>query len=108
MNLVALLAAVSPILIIFLLLILKRTAADTAGSIGWLVALAVACLYFQTALRRWRCAASLVGRRRLAAHRADGGDLDLPDHPDAGDRRARPRRGADQDRVARATRSCRS
>jgi len=48
MNLLPLALAISPILIVFFLLLVKRTAADTAGWIGWLCAVAVACLYFQT------------------------------------------------------------
>jgi len=50
MNLLTMLLALSPIIVIFLLLVLRRTAADVAGAIGWLVALVVAWLYFQTPL----------------------------------------------------------
>ena len=50
MNLLAVLLALSPVIVIFLLLILRRTAADVAGLIGWAVAVAVAWLYFQTPL----------------------------------------------------------
>ena len=48
MTVVSLLLAVSPVLIVFLLLLVRRTAADTAGWIGWIISLAVACVYFQT------------------------------------------------------------
>lgn len=48
MNVLSLVLAVSPVLIVFFLLLVRRTAADTAGWIGWFAALAVACLYFQT------------------------------------------------------------
>lgn len=41
--------AASPVVVIFLLLVLRRTAADVAGLIGWLATLAVAALYFRTA-----------------------------------------------------------
>jgi lactate permease len=46
---VSVLLAVSPVLVIFLLLLLRRTAADIAGLIGWVVTIAVATLYFGTA-----------------------------------------------------------
>ncbi|MBN2550287.1 MAG: L-lactate permease, partial [Anaerolineales bacterium] len=49
-NPLAVLLALSPILIVLALLILRRTAADLAGLVGWLVALLVAWLYFQTPL----------------------------------------------------------
>lgn len=42
--------ALSPVLVILLLLTVRRTAADVAGGIGWGVALAAACLYFGTPL----------------------------------------------------------
>ena len=50
MNLLAVLLALSPIILILLLLTLRRTAADVAGIIGWIASLAVACLYFATPL----------------------------------------------------------
>jgi lactate permease len=50
MNLLAVLLALSPVIVIFLLLTLRRTAADVAGVVGWVVAIAVAWLYFQTPL----------------------------------------------------------
>jgi lactate permease len=50
MDLVAVLLALTPVIVIFGLLTLRRSAADVAGAIGWLVALAVAWLYFQTPL----------------------------------------------------------
>ncbi len=42
--------ALLPVLAIFILLVWRRTAADIAGGIGWIVALLVAWLYFQTPL----------------------------------------------------------
>lgn len=50
MNLLAVLLALSPVIVILLLLTLRRTAADVAGLIGWVFTLLVACLYFQTPL----------------------------------------------------------
>jgi lactate permease len=50
MNLLAVLLALSPVIVIFLLLTLRRTAADTAGMIGWVFTLVVAWLYFRTPL----------------------------------------------------------
>jgi len=46
----AVLLALLPVIVIFLLLALRRSAADVAGCVGWIVALAVAWLYFQTPL----------------------------------------------------------
>ncbi len=43
------LLAVSPVLAIFLLLVLRRTPADIAGLIGWGITLLVAILHFRTA-----------------------------------------------------------
>jgi lactate permease len=45
----SLLLALLPVIAIVLLLTLRKSAADTAGMIGWLVAAAVAWLYFGTA-----------------------------------------------------------
>jgi lactate permease len=50
MNLVSVLLALFPILVIFLLLVVRRTAADVAGLIGWAVVVLVAWLYFRTPL----------------------------------------------------------
>ncbi|HNS51714.1 MAG TPA: L-lactate permease [Anaerolineae bacterium] len=50
MNLLAVLLALSPVLLILLLLTLRRMAADVAGLIGWVFTLLVACLYFHTPL----------------------------------------------------------
>ncbi|MGD8793551.1 MAG: L-lactate permease [Anaerolineae bacterium] len=50
MNVLAVLLALSPVIVVFLLLTLRRTAADTAGLIGWVWTVAVAWLYFQTPL----------------------------------------------------------
>ncbi|MDM7916875.1 MAG: L-lactate permease, partial [Candidatus Eisenbacteria bacterium] len=49
MNPLSVLLAISPIAVIFALLLIRRTAADIAGVIGWGVTVAVAALYFQTA-----------------------------------------------------------
>ncbi|OIO02918.1 MAG: lactate permease [Desulfovibrionaceae bacterium CG1_02_65_16] len=48
MDMVSVLLAFFPVIAIFLLLLVYRVAADTAGYIGWLVAAGVACLYFGT------------------------------------------------------------
>jgi lactate permease len=50
MNLLAMLLALSPVIVIFLLLVLRHTAADVAGMIGWVFTVAVAWIYFQTPL----------------------------------------------------------
>jgi lactate permease len=50
MNWVAVLLALAPVIVIFLLLVLRRTPADVAGAVGWIVALAVAWRYFGTPL----------------------------------------------------------
>jgi lactate permease len=50
MNLLSVLLALFPVLVILALLVWRRMAADTVGVIGWLVALLVAWLYFQTPL----------------------------------------------------------
>ena len=51
MNLLSVFLALFPVLVVLVLLLWKRMAADTAGLLGWVAALAVACLYFQTPLR---------------------------------------------------------
>ncbi|OQX64637.1 MAG: lactate permease [Anaerolinea sp. 4484_236] len=51
MNLLAVFFALLPVLIILILLLWKRMAADTAGLIGWIVTILVAWLYFQTPLQ---------------------------------------------------------
>ncbi|MGC9332871.1 MAG: L-lactate permease [Anaerolineae bacterium] len=48
MSLVAVLLALSPVVVVFLLLTLRRMAADTAGVIGWVFTVAVAWLFFKT------------------------------------------------------------
>lgn len=48
MNILSVILALSPILIIFLLLTLRKTSADIAGTIGWISAFIVAWLYFST------------------------------------------------------------
>ncbi len=50
MELVSLLLALFPVLVIFLLLVVRRTAADVAGLIGWAVTVGVAWLFFHTPL----------------------------------------------------------
>jgi lactate permease len=50
MNIFIVLLALLPIIVIFLLLTLRRTAADVAGTIGWIAAVVVAWLYFDTSL----------------------------------------------------------
>lgn len=49
MEALSVLLAVSPVVVIFLLLLLRRTPADIAGGIGWLVTAAVALVWFRTA-----------------------------------------------------------
>ena len=51
MTLISVLLALFPILLVLVLLIWKRMAADMAGLIGWVAAVAVACSFFQTPLR---------------------------------------------------------
>jgi len=50
MNLLAVLLALSPVLLIFLLLAWRRMAADMVGVIGWIYTVLLAWLYFQTPL----------------------------------------------------------
>ena len=50
MNMLSILFALLPVLVVLVLLIWRRTAADIAGLAGWIVALLVAWLYFQTPL----------------------------------------------------------
>jgi lactate permease len=59
MEALSILLAVSPVLVIFLLLLLRRTPADVAGGIGWLVTAAVALFWFRTA-------PSVIARASLA------------------------------------------
>ncbi len=49
-TLLSVLLAIAPVLIIFLLLAIRRAPADIAGSLGWLVTVVIACLFFRTAL----------------------------------------------------------
>ena len=71
MHLLAVLLALSPVIVIFLLLALRRTAADRAGLIGWIFTVIVAWLFFQTPLRV-ALQASLAGieeqLRKMAAN----------------------------------------
>jgi lactate permease len=50
MNLLSVLLALLPVLIIFILLVWRRTAADIAGLVGWACTALVAWLYFKTPL----------------------------------------------------------
>jgi len=50
MNLLSVLLALSPILLVLILLLWRRMAADTAGLLGWAAALLITWLYFQTPL----------------------------------------------------------
>lgn len=60
MSLLRVLLALSPILLVFLLLVLRRTPADVAGLLGWLATVLVAWWIFRTPLPVvWR--ASLAG-----------------------------------------------
>jgi len=49
-DLISIILAISPIIIIFLLLAIRHTPADIAGMFGWLVTGIVAWLYFKTSL----------------------------------------------------------
>ena len=51
MGILSVIIALSPILVIFLLLTLRRTPADIAGIVGWVVSVLAAWLYFQTPLQ---------------------------------------------------------
>ncbi|MDH7515660.1 MAG: L-lactate permease [Bacteroidota bacterium] len=50
MGIIPVILALSPVIVVFLLLTLRRTPADIAGLIGWVVAVIVAWLYFETPL----------------------------------------------------------
>ena len=50
MNGISLVLALLPLIFIFLLLVLRRTAADVAGLAGWLLALVIVIFWFQTPL----------------------------------------------------------
>jgi lactate permease len=50
MNLLSVLLALAPVLIVLILLLWRRMAADTAGLLGWVAALLVTWLHFQTPL----------------------------------------------------------
>jgi lactate permease len=49
-NLLSIILALSPVIIIFILLAFRRTPADIAGMVGWLVTIIIAWMYFKTAL----------------------------------------------------------
>jgi lactate permease len=50
MNGLAVLLSLLPVILIFLLLVVARKAADVSGALGWLAAIVIAWLYFQTPL----------------------------------------------------------
>jgi lactate permease len=50
MNLLSILSALFPVLVVLVLLVGRKMAADLAGFIGWIVTVLVAWLYFQTPL----------------------------------------------------------
>jgi lactate permease len=50
MDVLAVALALLPVILIFLLLVLNRTAADVAGLVGWIVTVAIAWLAFHTPL----------------------------------------------------------
>jgi lactate permease len=47
---VAIIFATAPVIIIFILLVIRRTPADIAGLIGWLVTIFISWIYFKTSL----------------------------------------------------------
>src|SRR4030042_3068939 len=47
-NLLSVFFAISPVIVIFFLLAIRRTPADIAGMIGWLVTIFITWLYFKT------------------------------------------------------------
>ncbi|OGO13503.1 MAG: lactate permease [Chloroflexi bacterium RBG_16_47_49] len=49
-SLLSIILALTPVIIIFILLTIRRTPADIAGLIGWLVTVIIAGFYFKTAL----------------------------------------------------------
>jgi lactate permease len=49
-NIFSIILAISPVIIIFLLLAIRRTPADIAGLVGWLATGTIAWLYFKTSL----------------------------------------------------------
>jgi lactate permease len=51
MNPIPVFLALFPVLLVLVLLLWKRMAADTAGLIGWVAAIIVACSFFQTPLQ---------------------------------------------------------
>lgn len=50
MNGLAVFLALAPVILIFLLLVVAKKAADISGTLGWLAAVVIAWLYFQTPL----------------------------------------------------------
>ncbi len=79
MNLLSVLFALLPVLVVLILLVWRRMAADTAGVLGWLTAALVAWLYFQTPLAI-TLKASLAGAIALVPHHAYGGYLHFAGH----------------------------
>jgi lactate permease len=68
MNLLSVLLALLPVVVIFLLLVVRRTAADVAGLAGWVVVVGVVWLYFQTPLlvTFWASLAGVVASLPIA------------------------------------------
>jgi len=60
MNLISVFLALFPVLVVLILLLWKRVAADTAGLIGWVAAVVVACTFFRTPFQN-ALIASLTG-----------------------------------------------
>ena len=52
-NLLSVLFAITPVIVIFFLLAIRRTPADIAGMIGWLVTIFITWFYFKTSLNRY-------------------------------------------------------
>ena len=49
-NLLNILFAITPVIVIFIMLAFRRTPADIAGLIGWLVTVVITWLYFKTSI----------------------------------------------------------
>ncbi len=77
--------AISPVLLIFLLMTWGRRSADVAGLVGWVYTALLAALYFRTS---WEVIllASLAGIVASFPDQPDGRDLHLPDQRDGGGR----------------------
>jgi len=51
MNLLSIFLSLLPIILILILLVWRRTAADIAGVVGWICSLLIVWLYFETPLK---------------------------------------------------------